>query len=87
MTNENTQPTTASVSPEAGATTRGKSAIIYSQTKPSPDHQKITMGQGTHALYVRVEVVEGDALHALDVANPREDETVLNTVDLPLNEF
>jgi hypothetical protein len=33
--------------------------------------------------FVRAETVEADARHALDMAKPREGETVLNSMELP----
>lgn len=33
--------------------------------------------------FIRAEIVETDALHALDMARPRQGETVLNSIELP----
>lgn len=63
-----------------------KTAILYSQTKPSPDHQILIIytDEGPVKLYIRSDVVvNADALRALDMAKPRKGEMVLNSVELP----
>jgi hypothetical protein len=70
-----------------------KSAIIYSaQTPITPMHRilqpterfgdMITPREDTE-LWVRMQLVNADALHALDRAHPMPGETVLNSVELP----
>src|SRR4030095_15116931 len=82
MTEKAQQQPKPGVLAETDEPTNAKSAILYSQTEPSPDHEKITTSEGHAPLYIRVEVVEGDVGHALDVANPRDDEILLNTVPI-----
>jgi len=49
----------------------------------SPDHQAVNTGdKGTPMVFIRTEVVRGDTQDALEMAKPREYETVLNTVPL-----
>lgn len=64
-----------------------KSMIFYATTDPACDkiivvahHRKSK--KPFHA-YLRVEVVDSDALHALDMAKPKRGETVLNAIELP----
>lgn len=59
-----------------------KSIILYSQPNASCEHQLIQAATGER-IYIRAEVVTADALHALDVAKPRDGETVLNAVEMP----
>ena len=66
-----------------------KAIILYSQNTPSPDHHAVPVyGGHLHVtggafIYVRTEVVDADLLEALDMANPRPLETVLNTIEYP----
>jgi hypothetical protein len=68
-----------------------KTAILYyspeplaGAPKPPGHHQAIhtTLNDKPVSLWIRLEVVEGDTLHALDHAKPLPGETVLNTVAL-----
>ncbi|QDP54846.1 MAG: hypothetical protein Unbinned3891contig1000_44 [Prokaryotic dsDNA virus sp.] len=64
---------------------KAKSFIIYARKTPSKRKIKYTRLQSLHkgnyhSLYVRLEVVEKDDVHALDGASPYEGETVLNTL-------
>ena len=69
-----------------------RSAIIYSaQTPITPMHRilqpterigdRIAPREGKK-LWVRMEIVNADRLHALDQARPMRGETVLNSVEL-----
>lgn len=63
-----------------------KSVIIYATFTHSGSHQllhKIKPMTGAPKIYIRTEIVEGDASEALGMARPRLGETVLNTMDLP----
>lgn len=65
---------------------RNKSMIFYATTEPSAykaiviGHHR-TSGKAFHC-FLRTEVVDGDALHALDIAKPERSETVLNAIEL-----
>lgn len=63
-----------------------KSMIFYASTEPSA-FKIIVVGHHRKTkkpfhCYLRTEVVDGDALHALDMAKPKRGETVLNAIEL-----
>lgn len=62
-----------------------KTVIIYSQNTPSPDHRAMSIIKGNvgASLFFRFEIVEADILKALEMAKPRDGETVLNSVEVP----
>jgi hypothetical protein len=62
-----------------------KSIVLYSSETPSPDHQPIVIRPGI-VLFIRPEIVDNDMPYALDNANPREGEIVLNSVPYPNEE-
>lgn len=62
------------------------SMIFYATTKPACDKMivvgKRRKGRGSFVVYLRTEVVAADAVHALDMAKPQPEETVLNAIEL-----
>ena len=62
-----------------------KSIILYSNHSPEADNQMVRKftPDGVCTIYVRAEVVDVNAFHALSMAKPREGETVLNAVEMP----
>jgi hypothetical protein len=63
-----------------------KTAILYgSSTALTPQHKAVNCG--AQAYFVRMEICdEEDCLRALNKAEPMEGETVLNSVELPIEE-
>jgi len=62
-----------------------KSVILYGSPVKSSRHHYPVHAYNQPEFFVRMKVVDGDALTALDLAGKdiREGETVLNTVELP----
>jgi len=62
-----------------------KSAIVYATTKPpikGREYNRVTktnQGQLIH-IWIRVNIVGGDVATALNLARPRPDEILLNTI-------
>jgi hypothetical protein len=56
-----------------------KSAIFYLSYAPGADRQRVMLPGVENAVYVRVEVVAFDEEEALDMANPRVGEHVMNS--------
>lgn len=59
-----------------------KSIVLYGCHIKLSNAHKPVHGTNQPPYYVRMDTVEGDAVHALDKAKPLPGETVLNTVGL-----
>jgi hypothetical protein len=69
-------------SPGTGAPNFDKVAVFYVSRHPAPDRQPVTVGLAT--VYIRAEISWSlEVGQALDEAAPREDETVMNSHEVP----
>ena len=63
-----------------------QSILFYaSEIRLSEQHHPVTTGDGTATIYIRAVVVDGDWSDALDQISAHDGETLLNSIDHPLN--